>query len=99
MPSPRCSLARDCVDALECHRVLMDGAEVFFRVSRSEAPSHRPPVVLVHGYGMSSRYMVPLALELARDFVVYVPDLPGFRRSSKPRKVLDIVELADALAA
>lgn len=92
-------MARDCVDALECHRVLVDGAEVFCQVLRSEAPSHRPPVVLVHGYGMSSRYMMPLALELARDFAVYAPDLPGFGRSSKPRKVLDMVELADALAA
>ena len=64
-----------------------------------QAPSHRLPVVLVHGYGMSSRYMMPLALELARDFAVYAPDLPGFGRSSKPRKVLDMVELADALAA
>ena len=53
----------------------------------------------MHGYGMSSRYMMPLALELARDFAVYAPDLPGFGRSSKPRKVLDMVELADALAA
>ena len=76
----------------------MDSAEIFFQVSRGEAPSHRPPVVLVHGYGMSSRYMVPLALELAPDFRVYAPDLPGFGRSSKPRKVLDMVELADALA-
>jgi len=48
---------------------------------------------------MSSRYMVPLALELARDSAVYAPDLPGFGRSSKPPKVLDMVELADALAA
>jgi 2-hydroxy-6-oxonona-2,4-dienedioate hydrolase len=46
---------------------------------------------------MLSRYMVPLALELARDVRVYVPDLPGFGRSSKPREVLDMVELADAL--
>jgi 2-hydroxy-6-oxonona-2,4-dienedioate hydrolase len=30
---------------------------------------------------------------------LYAPDLPGFGRSSKPRKVLEMVELADALAA
>jgi pimeloyl-ACP methyl ester carboxylesterase len=56
------ALARDCADSdgLECRRVLVDGAEIFFQVALSEAPSHRPPVVLVHGYGMSSRYMVPL---------------------------------------
>jgi 2-hydroxy-6-oxonona-2,4-dienedioate hydrolase len=93
------ALARDCADSdeLECRRVLVDGAEIFFQASRSQTPSHRPPVVLVHGYGMSSRYMVPLALELAHDFRVYAPDLPGFGRSSKPWKVLDMGELADAL--
>jgi pimeloyl-ACP methyl ester carboxylesterase len=43
--------------------------------------------------------MVPLARHLAGDFRVYAPDLPGFGDSGKPREVLDVPGLADALAA
>jgi 2-hydroxy-6-oxonona-2,4-dienedioate hydrolase len=45
-----------------------------------------PPVVLVHGLVVSSRYMVPLAEVLARWFDVYAPDLAGFGRSEKPSR-------------
>jgi pimeloyl-ACP methyl ester carboxylesterase len=41
-----------------------------------------PAVVLLHGLGVSSRYMLPLARELAPHFRVYAVDLPGFGRSS-----------------
>jgi pimeloyl-ACP methyl ester carboxylesterase len=58
-----------------------------------------PPVVLVHGLSVSSRYMMPLARHLAPHVAVYVPDLPGFGFSQKPRRVLDVPGLADALAA
>lgn len=56
-----------------------------------------PPVVLVHGYGVSGRYMVPLARELARDCAVFVPDLPGHGRSETPAEAQTIETLADAL--
>ena len=36
------------------------------------------PVVLLHGYGVSGAYMLPLAESLAPSFSVLVPDLPGF---------------------
>jgi pimeloyl-ACP methyl ester carboxylesterase len=42
------------------------------------------PVVLLHGLGASSyswRFALP---ELARDYEVFAPDLPGFGRSDKP---------------
>lgn len=85
---------------MESRRVTLDGVgELHFVASHGPVPPERPPVVLVHGFGMSSRYMLPLAEELASDFMVFVPDLPGFGRSDKPRRVLDIAELADALAA
>jgi len=38
-------------------------------------------VVLVHGLGTSSLYIVPTAVRLAQDFRVYAPDLPGFGHS------------------
>ncbi|MFY9290122.1 MAG: alpha/beta hydrolase [Methylorubrum rhodinum] len=69
------------------------------RVSVGSVPDDRLPVVLVHGLGMSSRYMIPLAKHLAPHLRVYAPDLPGFGRSDKPRQALTVRELADALAA
>src|SRR6266540_2854322 len=57
-----------------------------------------PPVVLVHGYGVSGSYMLPLAQSLAPSFSVFVPDLPGYGRSQRPRTPLGIADLAAALA-
>jgi 2-hydroxy-6-oxonona-2,4-dienedioate hydrolase len=56
------------------------------------------PVVLVHGFGVSGRYMLPLARSLARWFFVIVPELPGSGRSQKPPTPLGIGGLAEALA-
>jgi 2-hydroxy-6-oxonona-2,4-dienedioate hydrolase len=57
-----------------------------------------PSIVLVHGLGLSQRYMMPLAHELARDCHVHVPDQPGFGGSGHPEHVPDMAGLADALA-
>lgn len=43
-----------------------------------------PAVVLLHGYGETGDMWVPLAVELARDHTVIVPDLRGLGLSSKP---------------
>lgn len=56
-------------------------------------------MVLVHGLGTSSLYMVPTAVRLARDFGVYAPDLPGFGHSSKPPHALALPALAEVLAS
>ncbi|MDQ5811309.1 MAG: alpha/beta hydrolase [Actinomycetota bacterium] len=56
-------------------------------------------VVLVHGLVVSSRYMVPAAERLAPHCRVFAPDLPGFGRSEKPPRVLDVAGLSDALSA
>jgi pimeloyl-ACP methyl ester carboxylesterase len=66
---------------------------VFSRVSRGDF-KNKIPIILVHGLGVSSRYMVPLAAALARAHQVYVPDLPGYGRSQKPKRTLDVRELA-----
>lgn len=71
---------------------------MYARVSVDVVPADRPTVILVHGLGMSSRYMVPLARHLAPHVSVYAPDLPGFGLSEKPRRVLTVRELAEALA-
>jgi 2-hydroxy-6-oxonona-2,4-dienedioate hydrolase len=56
-----------------------------------------PPLVLVHGLAVSSRYFAPLIRALARTRTVLAPDLPGYGRSATPSRPLDIPELADAL--
>ena len=58
-----------------------------------------PAVVLVHGLGVSSRYMMPTAVRLSTHARVFAPDLPGCGLSDKPPRALSIPELADALAA
>ena len=57
------------------------------------------PVVLVHGLVVSGLYMVPTAERLAPFHRVFAPDLPGFGRSDKPHRALDVTGLADALGA
>jgi pimeloyl-ACP methyl ester carboxylesterase len=70
-----------------------------YRAPVNPAGRNLPPIILVHGLGVSSRYMIPTAERLAPHRTVYAPDLPGFGRSSKPAHTLNLTELADALAA
>ncbi|WP_163990162.1 alpha/beta fold hydrolase [Pyxidicoccus caerfyrddinensis] len=69
------------------------------RVSAQPVPGRAWSVVLLHGLVASSTYMVPTGMGLAPYFRVYAPDLPGFGRSQKPRRPLDVAGLADSLAA
>lgn len=57
------------------------------------------PIVLICGLGVSSNYMIPTALELAKGAEIYCPDLPGFGQSSKPAHTLNISELSNSLTA
>ena len=74
------------------------GLELHARVS-AEPAAGAPPLVLVHGLGVSSRYLMPVARRLAADFAVVAPDLPGHGRSDAPPRALGVPELADALLA
>lgn len=93
MPLPEAS-------RLQSRRVRAGGHVLYTRAS-AEAPRLRAEgavaVVLVHGLVISSVYMVPTARRLAPCFPVYAPDLPGFGRSTKPARVLDVRRLAEAL--
>lgn len=81
------------------HRwVRVNGLWMHTRVKEDAAPPGAPALVLVHGLVVASRYMLPGAVRLARHFRVYVPELPGFGESDKPREVLDVAGLAEALA-
>ena len=80
--------------SLPSHWVMVNGWRMHYRMGGAG----RQPVVLVHGLTVSGNYLLPTAAELLEDFTVYVPDLPGFGASAKPRQVLDIAEMADVLS-
>ena len=61
--------------------------------------ARRAPIVLVHGIGMSHRYLGRLHDELSSDGVVLSIDLPGYGGLPKPDHDIGVAEMADALAA
>ncbi len=79
--------------------VEVEGLRVRVRISIDPLGVGRVPLVLVHGLGVSSRYMTPLAECLAASRPVYVPDLPGFGGSEKPPRPFDVQQQAEFLAA
>ena len=79
--------------------VTVSGLRMHARASRGAAPAGAPTIVLMHGLGMSSRYMEPLLDELGPYARVFAPDLPGYGRSASPRRRLTLAGQADALDA
>ncbi|MEX1157969.1 MAG: alpha/beta hydrolase [Thermomicrobiales bacterium] len=67
-------------------------------VSVRPAPPGAPWIVLVHGFAVSSRYMIPTAERLAGRYPIFAPDLPGYGISDEPKHPLNLPELADVLA-
>ncbi len=82
---------------LQSRWAVVDGLRMHARVPARQASEEAPAVVLVHGLVVSSRYMIPTLARLAPRHRVYAPDLPGFGRSEKPPRTLDIPGLARAL--
>jgi 2-hydroxy-6-oxonona-2,4-dienedioate hydrolase len=74
---------------------MVDGRRVFARVG-TETPE-ASPLVLVHGFIVAGEVYLPAAEALARDFTVYIPDLPGYGKSDAPPGPLDVPELADTV--
>jgi 2-hydroxy-6-oxonona-2,4-dienedioate hydrolase len=68
-----------------------------YRASINPSNRNLPPIILVHGLGVSSRYMMPTARMLALHRTIYAPDLPGFGRSNRPPRALNLTELTDVL--
>jgi pimeloyl-ACP methyl ester carboxylesterase len=54
-------------------------------------------VLLLHGWGDSSKGVAGLGRDLAQDFKILVPDLPGFGASQAPREAWDLDNYADFL--
>ena len=76
-----------------------DGRQPTHEVAVRRWGTDPPAVVLVHGIGVSHRYLVPLARELATEVSVAAPDLPGFGDSPRSARPLTIEEHAQVLAA
>lgn len=50
-----------------------------------------PPLVILHGWGLSGNRFAPLEAELKKKgFTVYAPDLPGFGKSEIPSHPLNL---------
>lgn len=54
--------------------------------------------LLVHGIGVSSRYFLPLAAELAKTGRVYLVDLPGYGAAPNPRRDVTLADHAAVIA-
>ena len=65
--------------------------------SAGPAESSRPPFVLIHGIGMSHRYLARLHDLLSREAPVFSIDLPGFGGLPKPGQDVDVAAMAAAL--
>jgi pimeloyl-ACP methyl ester carboxylesterase len=73
------------------------GGTVNVRSTPGPGPADAPVFVLVHGIGMSHRYLDRLHNELAATGTVHSVDLPGFGRSPKPADGVSIEQYADYL--
>jgi pimeloyl-ACP methyl ester carboxylesterase len=64
--------------------IATNGTTIHVRVGGSG-----PAVVLLHGYGETGDMWVPMAVDLARDHTLVVPDLRGMGLSAKPPNGFD----------
>lgn len=81
-----------------CTRTL-DIGDLSFRITTDDAAREPGPVVvLVHGIGMSSRYLARLHDALVPHAAVASIDLPGFGGQPKPRRAVGVEAMAAALA-
>lgn len=78
----------------------IDVGDLAFRVTSDARPrpTGAPAAVLVHGIGMSSRYLAKLHDALLPDAAVFSVDLPGFGGLPKPRREVDVETMAAGLA-
>lgn len=65
--------------SFKTQEITTNGTTIHVRVGGSG-----PAVVLLHGYGETGDMWAPMAIDLARDHTVVVPDLRGMGLSTKP---------------
>jgi pimeloyl-ACP methyl ester carboxylesterase len=79
MPATSMAESFDFPAAFSVRDIAVNGTTIHVRAGGSG-----PAVVLLHGYGETGDMWVPLAVDLARDHTVIVPDLRGLGLSAKP---------------
>lgn len=79
-------------------RIDIDGLAFGVIDTPRPADSAAPMIVMVHGIGMSHRYLSRLHAVLAGSTRVVSVDLPGFAGLPKPRRDVDVVTMGRALA-
>lgn len=75
-------------------QITIKGTELHYHEELGMLPN---ALIFVHGIGVSSRYMLPLAQELSSHNSVYAIDLPGFGKSKRPKEPYSINLLAEYL--
>ncbi|NUU17574.1 alpha/beta hydrolase [Cellulomonas humilata] len=87
-------------DVLDVHArtVTIDGYQLAVR-STGAGDRGRPVFVLVHGLGMSHRYLARLQRELAPCGTTHCIDLPGFGGTRRPGEAMSIAVAATLLGA
>ena len=84
MPSRAAADAFDFPPPFVVRDIAINGVTIHVRSGGSG-----PAVVLLHGYGETGDMWVPLAVRLAKDHTVIVPDLRGLGLSSRPASGFD----------
>jgi pimeloyl-ACP methyl ester carboxylesterase len=73
------------------------GTRIFARIAPG-AERDAAPILMLHGLVVSSSYFRPVAHQLDERFALYIPDLPGFGRSTAG-DARDLDGVVDALVA
>jgi pimeloyl-ACP methyl ester carboxylesterase len=76
---------------------LRSTTELAYRIHTSPASADLPVFVLLHGIGMSHRYLAKLHRELEASGTVISFDLPGFGGTPKPRSAVTVEQYAQVV--
>ena len=87
---------REPDDGWVIEKLQVGGTSVYCRRSTHQ---DGVPLVHIHGFAISGAYLMPTARALATRGVNVVPDLPGYGRSDRRDRVLDIPGLAETTLA